>query len=83
MRNEFRSRWLRTLAGMVFAVSVLAVAPVAAYENEQPDPEDWGAGLRTDEFAGWFHDAGNLLLHVSNRGFFGRRGSDLSNPSAE
>ncbi len=36
-----------------------------------------------DEFAGWFHNAGNVLLHVSNRGMFGREGADLTNPSAE
>jgi hypothetical protein len=40
-------------------------------------------GLRQDTFAGWFHNVGNLLLHVSNRGYFGRRGSDSTNPSAE
>jgi len=39
--------------------------------------------LRIDEFAGWFHDAGNVLLHVSNRGYFGRWGGDATNPSAE
>jgi hypothetical protein len=36
-----------------------------------------------DAFAGWFHDAGNVLLHVSNRGRFGRASSDLTSPSAE
>ena len=30
--------------------------------------------FRIDEFAGWFHDAGNILLHISNRGYFGSRG---------
>jgi hypothetical protein len=40
-------------------------------------------GLRIDEFAGWVHNVGNLLLHVSNRGYFGRQGADLTQPSAE
>ena len=39
--------------------------------------------FRVDEFAGWFHNAGDLLLHVSNRGRFGRAGGDATNPSAE
>ncbi|NNE44227.1 MAG: hypothetical protein HKN12_08450, partial [Gemmatimonadetes bacterium] len=30
-----------------------------------------------------FHDAGNILLHISNRGYFGARGGDGTNPSAE
>jgi hypothetical protein len=39
--------------------------------------------IRIDEFAGWFHDAGNVLLHVSNRGRFGRGSADQANPSCE
>jgi hypothetical protein len=52
-----------------------AARPTAA-ESTRPE-------LRTDEFAGWWHDGGNLLLHISNRGYFGRFGSDLGAPSAE
>jgi hypothetical protein len=50
---------------------------------EEVPPRFRGPVLRVDEFAGWFHDAGNLLLHVSNRGYFGRQGADQTNPSAE
>ncbi len=34
-------------------------------------------------YYGWYHNVGQLLLHVSNLGFFGRYGGDLNNPSAE
>jgi hypothetical protein len=36
---------------------------------------------RTDEFAGWWHDGGSLLLHISNRGLFGATFTE--EPSAE
>jgi hypothetical protein len=58
-----------------------AAAPAAA-RSSAPDADPQG-GLRIDEFADWIHDAGNVLLHVSNRGYFGRRGQDVTNPSAE
>jgi len=34
-------------------------------------------------YYGWYHSAGQVLLHVSNLGFFGRFGGDLDNPSCE
>jgi hypothetical protein len=34
-------------------------------------------------YYGWYHSVGQVLLHVSNLGFFGRFGGDLDNPSCE
>ncbi len=34
-------------------------------------------------YFGWYHSVGQVLLHVSNLGFFGRFGGDLNNPSCE
>ncbi len=34
-------------------------------------------------YYGWYHNVGQVLLHVSNLGFFGRYGGDLNNPSCE
>lgn len=41
------------------------------------------AGSRDGEFYGWWHDAGELLLHASNYGFIGDWGSAEGEPSAE
>ncbi|MDP6802309.1 MAG: hypothetical protein QF819_03915 [Gemmatimonadota bacterium] len=64
------------IAGLL-SVGQTAVARVVPENSPQLPP------YRIDEFAGWFHDAGNLLLHVSNRGRFGRGSADLTNPSGE
>jgi hypothetical protein len=41
------------------------------------------APSRINEFYGWWHDAGELLLHTSNLGFIGDWGSAEGEPSAE
>ncbi len=43
-----------------------------------PDPSD-----RVVKFLGKYHNLNNLLLHVSNMGFFGDWNSDPTSPSAE
>jgi hypothetical protein len=71
------------LAGLIVG-SLLVPAMAWGHGGDrdaQRDAERFGP--RVDAFAGWFHDAGNLLLHVSNRGRFGRTGTDVTNPSAE
>ena len=69
------------------AVAVLVAAfhllPDQARARPVTDEDPTGSRLRTDEFTGWWHNAGQLLLHVSNRGFFGRHGADSAAPSAE
>ncbi len=65
------------LAALVFAPPEAAARPSPGTPVEAP------GGMRVDAFAGWFHDAGNMLLHVSNRGRFGRAGADATNPSCE
>ncbi|MCA9753702.1 MAG: hypothetical protein KC591_16015 [Gemmatimonadetes bacterium] len=80
---------MRRLAGAIAGASLVGVIggallfassdPVAATEHGN-EARPLG---RIDEFAGWFHDAGNVLLHVSNRGRFGRAGGDATNPSCE
>ena len=67
------------LAAIVAASVLVGAPPTSAYEQGN-EARPLG---RIDEFAGWFHDAGNVLLHVSNRGRFGRAGGDQTNPSAE
>ncbi len=64
-------------AGIALAVSTSADARLSP-GNHPGEPQ-----TRVDTFAGWFHDAGNMLLHVSNRGYFGRRGEDSTSPSCE
>lgn len=74
------SRAIRALlaGAFFFGISLSAEArPGPGTVDEEP------GGLRVDAFAGWFHDAGNMLLHVSNRGRFGRAGGDATNPSCE
>ncbi len=67
---------------LLLAFSVLMLIPGPA-TSRPPDDLPQGPGLRVDEFAGWYHSAGSLLLHMSNRGRFGRAGNDLTNPSGE
>ncbi len=62
---------------LAFTFALAPVAPAWARADAAR------ASLRVDEFAGWVHNAGNVLLHLSNRGFFGRGGADLTNPSCE
>lgn len=57
-------------------------SPAFARTHESPADSVGGLG-RVDSFAGWFHSAGNLLLHMSTFASFGRNGRDITNPSAE
>ncbi|GJM45546.1 MAG: hypothetical protein DHS20C21_23880 [Gemmatimonadota bacterium] len=81
--------WIRVLrSGSVAFPSLLAALltapPGSALARPQDGDDAWGGpGARVDEFSGWFHNAGNLLLHMSNRGRFGRGGRDLNFPSGE
>jgi hypothetical protein len=45
--------------------------------------DDDQAYTKDSIFEGWWHDVGELLLHVSNFGYFGRFYWDSDNPSAE
>jgi hypothetical protein len=75
MRN---ARWTRAL---LVGIGLALMLPGLAQARR--DPPSMGPRPRIDEFAGWFHDAGNILLHVSNQGRFGRAGQDATNPSRE
>lgn len=70
-------------AGLTAAVVLLLSGLHPASARPPDGARDPGGGLRVDEFSGWFHSAGNLLLHMSNRGQFGRVGRDLNFPSGE
>ena len=72
----------RAVLGVAGVVAWVSIATTAGAHPSRDDRNPEG-GLRIDEFAGWLHDAGNALLHLSNRGYFGRRGADLTQPSAE
>jgi hypothetical protein len=74
-----QGRWAAASAALVLAAALCGAGPAWA-RDARPGP---AGGLRIDELAGWVHDAGNLLLHVSNRGFFGRSRFDATQPSAE
>ncbi len=67
------------LAGAGLALAFAIPASARLSPGDHPHEPD----MRVDAFAGWFHDAGAMLLHVSNRGYFGRRGGDSTNPSCE
>ncbi|HMB70642.1 MAG TPA: hypothetical protein VKU85_15110, partial [bacterium] len=58
-----------TAGALLFLVGAAGAADARGPSNRP------GSGpFRVDEFAGWYHDAGNVLLHVSNMGLFGRAG---------
>ncbi len=79
MRHQVGRAAVRA-ALLLLASGMLPSGADARASRDDRDPE---GGLRIDEFAGWIHDAGNVLLHLSNRGYFGRRGGDATQPSAE
>ncbi len=66
---------LRTLFFVLLAIALAAPNGGAVATADAPE--------RDGVFYGWWHDAGELLLHVSNFGFYGSFGSDASAPSAE
>ena len=87
-----------TLAGRlvaaVVAVSLVAVLIVSVVVDDAQarmnasDRERYERTLQEIQsriyvYLGWYHSAGQMLLHVSNLGFFGRFGGDLDNPSLE
>lgn len=68
---------------MLLGIQLVAASAVCAYyeggaPGYQPGPE--GGVVK---FLGWYHNANQLLLHVSNMGFFGDWNSDPSAPSGE
>ncbi|MBD3349092.1 MAG: hypothetical protein GF400_07860 [Candidatus Eisenbacteria bacterium] len=82
----------RLLAGLVLAACVALVvatlASVADARMSTTDRERYEAvqedlSSRIIQFTGWYHSVGQLLLHVSNYGFFGDFDADLTAPSAE
>jgi len=70
----------RSAALFVLCALAPPLLPTATQARAPGSREPHG---RVHEFAGWYHSAGNLLLHVSNWGMFGRNGNDITNPSAE
>jgi hypothetical protein len=77
-------RW-RDVVPCVTAFAVIAAAGDALGREPADGPSRYlpPDPFRVDELAGWFHDAGNVLLHVSNQGLFGREFLDQTAPSAE
>ena len=82
----------RLLAGLLLvacaALVVSTFANVADARMSTADRERYEAmqqklQSRIIQFTGWYHDVGQLLLHVSNYGLFGDWDSDLTAPSAE
>lgn len=71
---------IRSSAPFVWLLSLSVFAPDVPALPAGAVPR---AGPRADAFAGWYHDAGDLRLHVSNRGRFGNAGADAGTPSAE
>jgi hypothetical protein len=69
---------LRSVSLLLAVALAVPAATTARPDDDQPSP-----AARVDAFEGWFHSVGTLWLHVSNRGFFGGRGGDATNPSGE
>ena len=67
---------------LLFGIALALILPENAPARPAPGTPV-SEPTRVDTFAGWFHDAGNILLHVSNFGRFGRAGEDATNPSCE
>ncbi len=73
------------------AAFVVSVAGVATARMDTPDRKDKDEvklpPSRSQSYWGWYHNVGQLLLHVSNMGFFGDWPSssldDLQAPSGE
>lgn len=88
-----RNRHFRLVAALalasVAALSAVALARTASeiYPASGPWPIELAhsraAGSRDHEFYGWWHDAGELLLHKSNYGFLGDWNAAPGEPSAE
>ncbi len=84
-------RLLATAVLCVLVVSLVAsVAGVADARMDATNRERYEAATRPPDhnrvtaFYGWYHNVGQLLLHVSNLGFFGEWTDwDLTAPSAE
>ncbi len=82
----------RFLAGVIVAAVVAAlvatVVGVAQARMDASDRERYENAQnlhrnRIFQFFGWYHSVGQLLLHVSNLGYFGDWDADLAAPSAE
>jgi hypothetical protein len=82
----------RLLAGvLVVALAAAAVSGIADRAQARMDDSDRDRynsaqsvlRSRIAQFIGWYHSVGQLLLHVSNLGFFGDWDADLGAPSAE
>jgi hypothetical protein len=91
-RNGAPGRAGRLLAGVILVA--LAAAVVSSLSGDadarmnEADRERYIKAQKTlrsrvVEFNGWYHDVGQLLLHVSNYGLFGDWDSDIGAPSAE
>ncbi len=66
---------IRALLFVALAI-ILAASPAASTLSSVSPGRD-------GDFYGWWHDAGELLIHTSNFGFYGSFGSDPAAPSAE
>ncbi len=93
-RRGAPGRLERLLAAAVLgALAVTLVASVAGVAEARMDASDRAKyerattppeHSRVQAFYGWYHNVGQLLLHVSNLGFFGEWSDwDLQAPSAE
>jgi hypothetical protein len=70
-------------AAFVSSVSGDAEARMSDAERDRYVKAQNTLRSRVQEFIGWYHSVGQLLLHVSNLGFFGDWDADLGAPSAE
>ncbi len=70
-------------AVVVTTLSGVADARMNGADRERYEAVQRKLSSRIIQFTGWYHSVGQLLLHVSNYGFFGDWDQDLSAPSAE
>ncbi len=70
-------------AVVVTTLSGVADARMSTADRERYEAKQRQLSSRIIQFTGWYHSVGQLLLHVSNYGFFGDWDTDVSAPSAE
>jgi hypothetical protein len=65
------------------ALGLVFVSAASAYYDGLSPGYEPVPGQGVVRFRGWYHNVNNLLLHVSNMGFFGDWNSDPTSPSGE
>jgi hypothetical protein len=71
------------VAALILSVAGIAGARMDRSSRERNEGVDATLNSRIYAFYGWYHSVGQLLLHISNLGYFGDWDADIGAPSAE